>query len=876
MIIGRLRLARVMVVLCAAIRSQPFDPTFLAGLPPAPCCRHIQLDTLTERGVKAMLADRFPGEVAEQLAAECLDISGGNPVMIRALMQDSRRPDKDIGPWKLTIGPETTRAFLGILHRCDFDMLKLARCLAILGQSASPALAGRLAGLNCDSATRTLTALRRTGAFHTTCSRYPELRAALLDGLAPEERAAMHARAANLLMVEGAPALAIAHHLVSADQAEEAWAVPLLHDAAEQALSSGEVGRALRYLRLAYRMPTAEAQRAATVALLARAEWRVDPLRAMRHSTEVIAGIHSGDFSAKDALTWVSRLLWFGRGHEARQALRYASKTRDCLDQASNAHLNALHLWLSYVFPATCEPGQSPPPAQRAAAGPEPVTATPEWQPISLLASTLTDGAGKPTIAAEHFLEESILDERTVGLLIAALAALLFSGRLDAADVWCDSLQKDPAARESPTWQAMFAALRSVIALRHGDLAAAEAQARTALTLIPAKSWGIGVVVPLSVLVRVTTVTGRHKEAFVHLRTQVPPVLFETPLGLHYLQARGRLHYAREDFGTALQDFQSIADLMARWHMDIPALVPWRSDSALVHLRLGQDQLAHDLVMEQLKMLTPQQARERGISLRVLAACEELPNRPGRLDEAVQELQKSGDRLELAYALADLGEAYHALGKTGEARSNRSRAHQIAKQCGATTLASSLLLGTDNVQPRPDTAANHSSRARFTNLSDAERRVAALAADGYSNRQIASKLFITVSTVEQHLTRVYSKLKVNSRSELPSELHRETPQHNLHRRTAAHGNCAHAIRSGAAGFHASGSGITRRMYRGVAHLPGWRAECSGGHGMAPDPIRRGAPSGPTGTLPAHHPDDPTGTARASADDKTPRASAARR
>ncbi|GAA3316725.1 helix-turn-helix transcriptional regulator [Nonomuraea dietziae] len=37
-------------------------------------------------------------------------------------------------------------------------------------------------------------------------------------------------------------------------------------------------------------------------------------------------------------------------------------------------------------------------------------------------------------------------------------------------------------------------------------------------------------------------------------------------------------------------------------------------------------------------------------------------------------------------------------------------------------------------------------------LSDAERRVAALAADGYSNREIAAKLFITVSTVEQHLT----------------------------------------------------------------------------------------------------------------------------
>ena len=54
-------------------------------------------------------------------------------------------------------------------------------------------------------------------------------------------------------------------------------------------------------------------------------------------------------------------------------------------------------------------------------------------------------------------------------------------------------------------------------------------------------------------------------------------------------------------------------------------------------------------------------------------------------------------------------------------------------------------------------------------LSDAEQRVAALAAYGYTNAQIAHKLHITVSTVEQHLTRVYRKLGVSGRAELPIE-----------------------------------------------------------------------------------------------------------
>ena len=41
-----------------------------------------------------------------------------------------------------------------------------------------------------------------------------------------------------------------------------------------------------------------------------------------------------------------------------------------------------------------------------------------------------------------------------------------------------------------------------------------------------------------------------------------------------------------------------------------------------------------------------------------------------------------------------------------------------------------------------------------------------LIAEGSTNRQIASKLFVTVSTVEQHLTKVYRKLDVTRRADL--------------------------------------------------------------------------------------------------------------
>ncbi|MGB0092812.1 MAG: helix-turn-helix transcriptional regulator, partial [Solirubrobacteraceae bacterium] len=51
-------------------------------------------------------------------------------------------------------------------------------------------------------------------------------------------------------------------------------------------------------------------------------------------------------------------------------------------------------------------------------------------------------------------------------------------------------------------------------------------------------------------------------------------------------------------------------------------------------------------------------------------------------------------------------------------------------------------------------------------LTPAEHRVAALAAQGHSNPQIAQQLYITRRTVETHLTHVFQKLDLSTRAEL--------------------------------------------------------------------------------------------------------------
>ena len=55
-------------------------------------------------------------------------------------------------------------------------------------------------------------------------------------------------------------------------------------------------------------------------------------------------------------------------------------------------------------------------------------------------------------------------------------------------------------------------------------------------------------------------------------------------------------------------------------------------------------------------------------------------------------------------------------------------------------------------------------------LTASERRVARMAAEGMSNKEIAQALFVTVKAVEVHLSSAYRKLGIDSRRRLPEAL----------------------------------------------------------------------------------------------------------
>jgi DNA-binding CsgD family transcriptional regulator len=66
-------------------------------------------------------------------------------------------------------------------------------------------------------------------------------------------------------------------------------------------------------------------------------------------------------------------------------------------------------------------------------------------------------------------------------------------------------------------------------------------------------------------------------------------------------------------------------------------------------------------------------------------------------------------------------------------------------------------------------------RTASDGLTDAERRVAKLTAEGLTNREVAAALFVSPRTVEATLARVYRKLKIGSRAELGRRMAAASP-----------------------------------------------------------------------------------------------------
>jgi DNA-binding CsgD family transcriptional regulator len=246
------------------------------------------------------------------------------------------------------------------------------------------------------------------------------------------------------------------------------------------------------------------------------------------------------------------------------------------------------------------------------------------------------------------------------------------------------------------------------------------------------------------------------------------------------------LELSQEQFGLRPPQHMAVLGLVARWSGDLsgamhwlgeaerqaaafrwgePSVRWWSGDKIEGLLELGRiedairvlDVWEADAARVAREWVLAHAARCRGL---VAAAQGEIDRAGSLLDGAVAKHKEVGDPFGTARALLALGTARRRARQKRGAREAIQAALDGFEQLGAVTW----------VEKARSELGRIGGRRREEGLTPAERRVAALVAEGRTNREVAAALFLTERTVASHLSHVYAKLGVRSRTELARQL----------------------------------------------------------------------------------------------------------
>jgi DNA-binding CsgD family transcriptional regulator len=247
------------------------------------------------------------------------------------------------------------------------------------------------------------------------------------------------------------------------------------------------------------------------------------------------------------------------------------------------------------------------------------------------------------------------------------------------------------------------------------------------------------------------------------------------------------LELAQEQFGGGRPvQLMAVLGLVARWSGDPSASETWfeKADRRASELGWGEPSVrwwSGDLIELLLELSRVEDA------IRVLDTWEADAARVGRewvlahvtrcsglvaaaegdvaraaflLDRAVAQHDEVGDPFGMARALLGLGVVRRRARKKRGARDAIQAALDGFEELGAAAWAEKARSELGRI----------GGRQREEGLTPAERRVAALVAEGRTNREVAAALFLTERTVASHLSHIYAKLGVRSRTELARQL----------------------------------------------------------------------------------------------------------
>lgn len=775
------RLEGLPVLVLASLRpSEPgADESLLAELGADPLAQRLVPRPLSAGAAHEIVRERL-GELVEDAFAEaCHTATRGNPLflteLLKALEVERVPPDSEHAGIAAELGPRAvSRAVLLRLARLSPAAVSVARWLAVLGDAAETGVVAALAGLDASavaSAGRELVRAEIVRPEPPLGFVHPLVGAAVYRDLGPGERELSHERAARLLRSLDAPAEQVAAHVLAMPRRGETWVVDVLCAAARAALAKGAPDSAIAALRRALEEPLPSELRAELLFELGRAQ----SFMSLPDSADALRGAYEG---ARDpvlrgrAADWLACTLhYLGAADEAADVAHGAVRELPAELEDLRLEIEAGEL-ISLFFGARDESGERLA-RLRAYRTIDPVRGSGAKLLAAVAAWEWAESGGPAdavvALARAALADDTLLRADAGELVIGAILPLALADLDEAVDRW-EALRAE-AHRSGFRFPLLAVqAWGGHTQFLRGDLVEAESELREAL--VTASAWGVPTQRPWAsaVLAEVLVERGALVEARALLDAAVrPPPGSEAAVLLD--RAQVRLLLAEGRVAEALTH----ADVLAHgagWRRHA-RYVPWRSLKAQALDRLGRQVEALELAAEELAIARAWGSPGTvGRSLRVLGTLEREDGL-AHLEEACTVLEHASARLERAKALAALGGAVRRARRPSEAREPLRQALELAEVCGATTLVDSVRAELFATGARPRTTSLHGLAA----LTSSERRVADLAADGLSNRDIAQTLYVTPKTIEVHLSNVYRKLGIDSRRQLPRAMAADASGH---------------------------------------------------------------------------------------------------
>ena len=767
------RIADLPVLLVLATRpAEPGSATELLDAVRAEASAAVLRPGPLSRAATATLAAEMLGAgVDPDFETACHEVAGGNPMLLGALLRSLRAagvpPSAAHVEAVLERAPAIVSAFvLPRLRHLPRAAAATARALAVLGPAAALRHLAALAGLDADAAAVAVDQLVAADLAVTEpqlAFAHPLIGQAVTDRMPAAERRAAHARAARELAADAAPAEAVAAHLLHVAPLRDAWTVRQLRAAAAAALASGAPQAATTYLERAMTEPPPPDQRPAVLFELGSAQTRLGPTRGFDRLAEALDGTVGATARARVALRLARGLetAWeLPRALDVLQRAVMEADTAADMDPELRLLLQAEYVGLARSRPAARQDALARLRRLLPHARPDSVAG------CMLLAASAVELLQVPGRAAEALDQAAraatgVLGLRSgsfaTGVLYMVAPVLTAAGDPEAAARAADAAVVGGRSRAAPLELGAAYGARAEAARRVGALLDAESDARLATEI----ATGFGIPYPvrliLGYLLPVLVERGQVEDAERELAG------LQIDRRQTYLQAGiGRLRLAQDRPGEALPLLLACGRGLEKRGWSHPGLLPWETDAALAHHRCGETGRARELAATALARARRFEAPVAvGIALRTVGLLE---GDPDALQESTEVLGASSARLEHAHSLVELGAALRRANNRVDAREPLRAGLDLAHRCAATALAARATeeLAAAGARPRSP------RRTGVEALSPSEHRVARLAAQGLTNRDIAQALFVTTKTVEVHLSACYRKLAVTSRAALPA------------------------------------------------------------------------------------------------------------